>query len=77
MLDLSEGNKVKELDKELAGDVGLVTRESFDSDEDGGGSDNEGEQCVNSRGGEKSKPDQLRVGWGRVGRFVSARGCEI
>ena len=31
------------MDKELAGDVGLVTREFFDSDKDGGGGDNEGE----------------------------------
>ena len=51
--------------------------ESFDGDEDGRGSDNEGEQCVNYRGGEKFKPDRLRVGWGRVGRLVSARGGEI
>ena len=65
------------MDEELAGDVSLITRESFDGNEDGGGGDNEGEQCVNSRGGEKFKPDRLRVGRGRVGRFVSARGDEI
>ena len=31
------------MDKELAGEVGLVTRESFNSDKDGGGGNNKGE----------------------------------
>ena len=43
MLDLCEGDEVKELDEELTGDVSLVAGESFDSDEDDGGGDNEGE----------------------------------
>ena len=42
VLDLCEGDEVKELDEELAGDVGLVAREPFDSDEDDRGGDNEG-----------------------------------
>ena len=48
MLDLGEGDEVQELDKELAGDVGLVFRESFDSDEDGRGGDDKGVQGVDS-----------------------------
>ena len=44
MLDLGEGNVVEKLDKELTGDVGLVARESFDSDEDGRGGNDEGIQ---------------------------------
>ena len=43
MLDLCEGDEVEELDKELAGDVGLVVRESFDSDEDDGRGNDESE----------------------------------
>ena len=77
MLDLGEGDEVKELDKELAGDVGLVFRESFNSDEDGGRGDDEGVQGINSRGQEKGKSDRLRVGWGHARRFVSVRGQEI
>ena len=77
MLDLGEGGEVQKLDEELAGEVGLVSWESFDSDEDGGGGDNEGVQGVDSRGWEEGKSDRLRVGRGRVGRFVSARGREI
>ena len=42
MLDLGESNEVQELDEELASEVSLVTRESFDSDEDGRGSDDKG-----------------------------------
>ena len=42
MLDLGEGNEVQELDKELAGDVSLVFRESFNGDEDGRGGNDEG-----------------------------------
>ena len=40
MLDLGESNVVEELDKGLAGNILLVTGESFNSNEDGGGSDN-------------------------------------
>ena len=32
----------------MAGDVGLVFRESFNGDEDGGGGDNKGVQGINS-----------------------------
>ena len=49
MLDLGKGNVVEKLDKELAGDVGLVAGESFNSDEDGRGGNNEGVQSVDSR----------------------------
>ena len=77
VLDLSEGGKVQKLDEELAGEVGLVPWESFNGDDDGGGGDNEGVQGVDSRGWEEGKSDRLRVGQGRVGRFVSARGREI
>ena len=77
MLDLGEGGEVQKLDEELAGEVGLVSRESFNGDEDGGGGDNEGVQDVDSRGQEEGKSDRLRVRRGRVGRFVSVRGREI
>ena len=49
MLDLGEGNVVEKLDKELAGDVGLVTGESFNGNEDGRGGNGEGVQSVDSR----------------------------
>ena len=39
---MGKGSEVQKLDEELAGEVGLVSRESFDGDEDGGGGDNEG-----------------------------------
>ena len=77
MLDLGKGNVVKELDKELAGKVGLITGESFDSEEDGRGGNDEGVQSVDSRCREKRESDQLRVGQGRVGRFVRGRCWEI
>ena len=43
MLDLCEGDEVEELDEELAGDVSLVARESFDSDKDDRRGDDESE----------------------------------
>ena len=49
MLDLGEGNVVEKLDEELTGEVGLVAGESFDSDEDGRGGNDEGIQSVDSR----------------------------
>ena len=49
MLDLGKGNVVEKLDEELTGDVGLVARESFDSDEDGRGGNDEGIQSVDPR----------------------------
>ena len=42
MLDLGERDEVQELDEELAGEVGLVTRESFNGNEDGRGGNNKG-----------------------------------
>ena len=77
MLDLGEGNMVEKLDKELAGDVGLVARESFDGDEDGRGGNDEGIQSVDSRCREQGELNWLRVRWGRVGRFVSESGREV
>ena len=49
VLDLGKGDMVEKLDKELAGKVGLVTGEPFDSDEDGRGGNDEGVQSVDSR----------------------------
>ena len=42
MLDLGEGNMVKELDEELIREVGLVAGKSFDGDENGRGGNDEG-----------------------------------
>ena len=42
MLDLGEGNMVKELDEELTRVVGLVAGESFDGDENGRGGNDKG-----------------------------------
>ena len=77
MLDLGKGGEVQKLDEELAGEVGLVSRESFNGNEDGGGGDNKGVQGVDSRGREEGKSDRLRVMQGHMGRFVSVRGQEI
>ena len=77
MLDLGEGNVVKELDEELAGKVHLVTGESFNSDENGRGGNDEGVQGMDSRRGKKGESNQLRVGWGCVGRFIRQSGWEI
>ena len=77
MLDLGEGNMVKELDEKLASKVGLVTGESFNSNEDGRGGNDEGVQSVDSRHGKKRELDQLRVGWGHMGRFIKRSGWEI
>ena len=49
MLELCKCNVMKELDKELAGDIGLVARESFNSDEDGRGGNDESVEGVNLR----------------------------
>ena len=77
MLDLCECDVMEELDKELAGHVSLVTRKSFNSNEDGRGSNDKGIEGVNPRCQEESKPDGLRVGWGHVGRFIRGRGWEV
>ena len=77
MLDLGKGNVVKELNKKLARKVSLVTRESFNSNKDDRGGNDEGVQSMDSRRREKSKLDWLRVGWGHVERFVRGRCWEI
>ena len=77
MLDLGEGNVVAKLDKELTGEVSLVTGESFDSDEDGKGGNDEDVQSMDSKCWEKSELDWLRVGWGHVGRFVRGRCWKV
>ena len=48
MLDLGEGNMVEKLDKELTGDVLLIGRESFDSNENGGGGNGKGIEDMNA-----------------------------
>ena len=77
MLDLCECNVVEELDKKLTGDVGLVTGESFDCNEDSRGGNDESVEGVNPRHQEESNLDGLRVGRECVGRFVSGRGQEV
>ena len=77
MLDLCECDVVEELDKELTGNVSLVTGESFDCDEDGRGGNDESVEGVNPRCQEESDLDGLRVGWGCMGRLVSGRGWEV
>ena len=42
MLDLGEGDMMKEVDEELTREVSLVTGECFNSDEDGRGGNDEG-----------------------------------
>ena len=49
MLDLCKCNVVEELDKKLTGDIGLVTGESFDGDEDGRGGNDESVEGINPR----------------------------
>ena len=77
MLDLCECDVVEELDEKLTGDVGLVTGESFNSDEDGRGGNDESVEGVNPRHQEESDSDGLKVGRGSVGRFISGRGQEV
>ena len=49
MLDLCECDVVEELDKELAGDVSLVTGESFNGNEDGRGGNDKSIEGVDLR----------------------------
>ena len=42
VLDLGEGDKVQDLDEELASEVGLIAGESFNGNEDGRGGDDKG-----------------------------------
>ena len=59
MLDLGKGDEMQELNKELTGEVGLVSWESFNSEEDGRGGDNKGVQGVNSRDWKEGESDRL------------------
>ena len=51
MLELGEGDVVEELDQELARDILLIGRESFDGNEDGGGSNDEDKKGMDARRG--------------------------
>ena len=64
MLELGEGNVVEELDQELTRDILLVQRESFDGNEDGRGSNDEGEESMGARCGEETDLNGDRVRWG-------------
>ena len=64
MLELGEGDVMEELDQELARDVLLIQRESFDGDEDGGSGDDEDEKSVDARCGEETDLNGNRVRWG-------------
>ena len=55
---------MEELNKELAGDVCLVARESLNGNENGRGGNDKGIEGVDLRCQEESKSDGLRVGWG-------------
>ena len=68
MLDLCKCDVVEELDKKLASDIGLVARESFYSDEDGRGGNDEDVKGVDPGLQEESDLDGLRVGWGAYGK---------
>ena len=54
MLELGEGNVMEELDQKLTRDILLVQMESFDSNEDDGGSDNKDEESMDVRCGEEA-----------------------
>ena len=77
MLELCEGDMMKELDQELIGDILLVWRESFDSDGDGKGGDGRDEESMDVRHGKKVDLDGGCIGQGWVGRFIRGRGWEI
>ena len=51
MLELGKGDVVEELDQELTRDVLLIERESFNSDEDGGGGNDEDKKGMDARCG--------------------------
>ena len=59
MLDLCKCDVVEELDEKLTGDVGLVTGESFDHDEDGRGGNDKSVEGINLRCREESDSDGL------------------
>ena len=77
MLELGKGDVMEELDQELAGDIWLVRREFFDSDENGGGSDDEDKEGMDARCGKGMDLDRDRVGRGHVGRFISWSGWKV
>ena len=64
MLELGKSDVVEELDQELTRDVLLVGRESFDSNEDGGGGDDKDEESVDVECWEEMNLDGDRVGQG-------------
>ena len=68
---------VEELDQELARDVLLVGRESFNGNEDGGGGNGEDEESMDARHGEEVDLDGGCIRQGQVGRFIRGRGWEI
>ena len=57
MLELGEGDVMEELDEELTGDITLIGGESFNSNEDGRGSDNENVKGMDVRCGEGVNED--------------------
>ena len=77
MLDLGESDAVEELDEGLAGNILLVTVESFDGDKNGGGCNNEDIESVDVWCWEESNADGLRAGQGWMGRFVKWRGGKV
>ena len=68
---------MEELDQELARDVLLVRRESFNGDEDGRGGNDENEESMDARCGKEADLDGDRVRQGQAGRFVRGSGWEI
>ena len=77
MLDLGEGDVMEELDEKLAGEVGLVARESFGGNKDGRGGNNENIQGEDPGCREKGETDWLGSRQGSVGRLVSWSGQEV
>ena len=49
MLELGKGDVMEKLDKKLAGNVLLVRKEFFDSDENGGGGNSEDIEGINAK----------------------------
>ena len=77
MLDLGECNVMEELNQELAGNIHLITGETFDSDEDGRDGNDKGIKGIHPGHREESDLDGLRVGQGCVGRFIRGRGQKV
>ena len=77
VLKLGKGDVMEELDQELARDVLLVWRESFDDNEDGGGGDHKDEESMDAGRGKETSLNGNRVGQGQMGRFISGSGQEV